>query len=262
MAPLDSEGLGRDVIMGLRFYSRLPTGGSPHQTPNFARIALALPFTSLLIGIVPSLLLLAGSALGLPDLYVAFLAIGSAVLVSGAMTEDALGDSADGLAGGQTPQKRLEIFKDSRLGTYGVTAIIIFMGLRVATLSALLAHGALPAITVWLAAIIVARSSALWLTLALPTARADGASASSGPVSKTSFLIGAGFAALLALILAAPFTGIFGLVLCFAVIAATAWAWSRMCLNLVGGQTGDLIGGLQAALEIVALSTFIIFVGS
>ena len=41
---------------------------------------------------------------------------------------------------------------------------------------------------------------------------------------------------------------------------AVAWGWTTLCRRLIGGQTGDLIGALQALLEIAALTAFMIFV--
>lgn len=257
-----SHDLLTDLIMALRLYSRLPTGSSAHLAPNISRFALALPFASVIIGLVPSLILFLGYLLGLPPLYVTFLAVAGAIIVTGAMAEDAAGDSADGLVGGQTPTRRLEILKDSRLGTYGVTAIVLLIGLRVSVIVALFAQGVHLAILLWLAASILARSAAIWLTRSLPPARTDGASAASGRVSKKSFWIGSVFAALLAFVMAAPWVGVLGLVVSFGAIVVVTWGWGKICDRLVGGQTGDLIGALQAALEITALSAFIIFVGA
>ena len=50
--------LADDIVMALRFFSRLPTGDRPHELPNLSRIALALPFASVLIGFVPVLVLM------------------------------------------------------------------------------------------------------------------------------------------------------------------------------------------------------------
>ena len=46
-----------------------------------------------------------------------------AIALTGAFHEDGLADSADGLGGGQTPARRLEIMKDSRLGSYGALTL-------------------------------------------------------------------------------------------------------------------------------------------
>lgn len=247
--------------MCLRFYSRLPSGESAHQTPSLTRMAPALPFASLLIGVGPALLLFVGTVIGLPPLFAAALALALSALITGAMAEDALADAADGLFGGQTIARRLEILKDSRHGTYGVTALVLFLVLRVTALGALVTVSPFAAACVWLAASISARSGALWLTLKLPTARPDGVSASTGQVSRNSFIAGAVFALLFAFILAAPFTSIAGFIAALALQVLVSLGWARLCARLVGGQTGDLIGALQGLLEIAALSAFIIFVG-
>src|SRR5690606_11874493 len=89
-------GLGADLVMALRFFSRLPTGDSPHQAPDMNRMAMALPLASLIIGAGPALLVALGAAIGWPPLFAATLAVALMVIVGGGMTEDALADSADG----------------------------------------------------------------------------------------------------------------------------------------------------------------------
>ena len=106
--PLSSDyRLGDDLLMGLRFFSRLPTGPAPHRRPNLNRIALALPFTSLVIGIGPALLLLGLEWVNVPHLFAAALAVAVLIVVTGAMSEDALADSVDGLFGGHDVERRL-----------------------------------------------------------------------------------------------------------------------------------------------------------
>lgn len=247
--------------MGLRFYSRLPTGGMEHEKPDLSRMAPALPFASFFIGIGPALVILLGAALGMPPLFISALGVGAFVLVTGAMAEDALADSADGLFGGQTIERRLEILRDSRHGTYGVCVLVLFLLLRVAALSALITSSPLAAAGVWMAATILARSGALWLTMRLPPARHDGISAAAGSVEKLPFYIGVGFAIIASFIFAAPFAGIVGFGTGIVAAGLVIVGWTRFCGKMVGGQTGDLIGALQALLEIVALSAFITFMG-
>ena len=245
--------------MGLRFYSRLPTDDRPFEKPDLTRIALGLPFTSFVIGIGPALLLLLGALVGLPGLMAATLAVGAMIAVTGAMGEDALGDTADGLIGGSTIERRLEIMKDSRHGTYGVSAMVLFIAVRITALGSLAAINPLAAAGVWLAVTILGRSGALWLTVDLHPAREGGASASVGRLRRGGFLIGAGFAALLAFVFAAPFTSLLGVVLAVLVAAGVALGWSQICRRLIGGQTGDLIGALGALIEIASLTVLMIF---
>lgn len=223
---------------------------------------MALPFASLIIGIGPALVLLFGTIIGLPPLFAAALAVASSVVVTGAMAEDGIADAVDGLFGGTTIERRLDILKDSRHGTYGVSALVLFLVLRVSALASMAAILPLAAAAIWLATSIIARSGALWLTLKLPPARRDGAASTAGRVRKVPFLIGLGFAAGISAILAAPFAGIIGIVVAGVLMVIIAFGWASLCKRLLGGQTGDLIGALQALLEIAALSAFIILVGS
>lgn len=251
--------LAGDLVMALRFFSRLPTGERRHERPDLTRMARALPFASLVIGLVPALVLMLGAWLGLPSHFAAALAVAALVVATGAMPEDALADAADGLFGGASIERRLEIMKDSRHGSYGVAALALYLLLRVLALGAVAAVNPLAAAGIWLAAGIVARSGALWLSVELPAAREGGASASVGRVTMRDFGIGAAFAMPLALVLAGPFVGIAGLLLAAGAAVATAWAWTRACRRLLGGQTGDVIGALHALIEVAVLTAFLVF---
>lgn len=249
-----------DLVMALRFFSRLPTGTRPHERPELNRIAPALPFASVVIGLGPALLLLGASLLDLPKLFAAALAVGAAVLVGGAMPEDAIADAADGLFGGTTRERRLEIMKDSRHGTYGVSALCLLLILRVSALAHLAAIEPLAAAAIWLAATLLARSGALWVSVALPFARPDGISASAGRVTKPAFAMGGVFALILALILAGPMLGLVGYIVGVVFAAAVVVGWTLLCKRLVGGQTGDLIGAAQALIEVAALTGFLLLI--
>lgn len=255
-SPATDGGVIADLVMALRFFSRLPTGARPHVVPNLDRIARVLPFASILIGIGPAILLLIAIAGGIPFLFAAIAAAACSAIVTGAMSEDAAADSADGLFGGGTAERRLEILKDSRHGTYGVLAIVFVVGLKVAALSSLAAHGGLVAASVWLAATLLARSGGLYIAMALPPARISGASAAAGRLSRNAFGFGLVLALVIAAVLAVPFVEPLGLLLGVSIAAVIALGWTRLCDRLVGGQTGDLIGALQALLEIALLATF------
>ncbi len=248
-----------DFVMGLRFFSRLPAGDSPHETPNLSQMAPAVPFVSLAVGFLPAMLMMALCWMTAPAFLAAAMGVGLMVILTGAMPEDALADAADGLFGGTTIERRLEIMKDSRHGTYGVVAIALYLLLRVTALGSIAAINPLAAGALMLATTIAGRSGSLWLSADLPPAREGGASASVGRVSKRAFAVGAGFALVLVFVLAGPFTGILGIAfaLLAAVGVATGWVWA--CRRLVGGQTGDLIGALHALIEVAVLTMFVLF---
>jgi len=256
--PAGEMRLGDDLVMGIRFFSRLPTGAAPHRRPNLSRIALALPFTSLVIGLGPALLLLGLEWLNVPHLFAAALAVAAMIVVSGAMAEDAIADSVDGLFGGHDVEQRLAIMKDSRHGTYGVCAIAMLLLLRVTAIGSV--GDPLEAAGTWLAATVMARSGALWLTVALPAARVGGAAATAGQVTRQAFGIGAVFMVVLSFVLAGFAVSVLGLAVAYGLGALVVWGWVTLCRRLIGGQTGDLIGALMALIEVAVLTAFMVFV--
>jgi adenosylcobinamide-GDP ribazoletransferase len=249
-----------DLVMGVRFYSRLPVPGLPHEVPDLGRMAPLLPLVSAILGALPAVVLVVGIWLGLPSVYAAGLAVALGLLITGAMAEDALADAFDGLFGSAIPERRLEIMRDSRHGTYGVAALCLLLLLKVLAIGAIAAVHPLAGAGAWLAAAILARSTALYLPVALPPARLDGASAAAGRVSRPAFAFGALIAAIATLVLAGPATGIIGVTLALILAAAVAIGWTLLCRRLVNGQTGDLIGALQALVEIAALTVFLAIV--
>ena len=256
--PAGEMRLGDDLLMGIRFFSRLPTGAAPHRRPNLSRIALALPFTSLVIGLGPALLLLGLEWLNVPHLFAAALAVAAMIVVTGAMAEDAIADSVDGLFGGHDVEQRLTIMKDSRHGTYGVCAIATLLLLRVTAIGSI--GNPLEAAGTWLAATVMARSGALWLTVALPAARVGGAAATAGQVTRQAFGIGAVFMVVLSFVLAGFAVSVLGLAVAYGLGALVVWGWVTLCRRLIGGQTGDLIGALMALIEVAVLTAFMVFV--
>src|SRR5690606_33375660 len=91
--PATQVNFADELLMGLRFYSRLPTGDAPHRRPNLDRMALTLPLTSVLIGVIPVAVLLLTEWAGTPTFFAAVLAVAAFVIVTGAMSEDALADA-------------------------------------------------------------------------------------------------------------------------------------------------------------------------
>jgi adenosylcobinamide-GDP ribazoletransferase len=244
--------------MALRFFSRLPSGSSPHERPDLARIAPVLPLASLLIGAGPALILAAG-AQAMPPMLAAALAVAALVLAGGAMAEDALADSADGLFGGHTVERRLEIMKDSRHGTYGVAALCLLLIMRVVALGSIAALNPFGAAALWLGTQVAARSGALWLSAALPPARREGASAAAGTVPKAAFVRGLALALVVFAALLWPNTAWPAIILALVVAGVTALLWTRLCRRLIGGQTGDLAGALVALLEVAFLVVLVCF---
>ncbi len=252
----------------IRFYSRLPVPAlagetDPHAPPDFRTVPRALPFAALVIALPAALVLLGAGLAGLGGLLSATLAIATLAVTTGALHEDGLADSADGLFGGRTPEGRLEIMKDSRLGSYGALAMGIALLLRVAALALIVdRQGPVAATGIFIIAAMVSRLSGVHLLAMVPSARIDGASAAVGRPSMRTALIGyaIGSAVAIALdgLLDLPH---WGLVLGFLLMSLNAPLVRRLCLRLIGGQTGDIAGATQQLDEIAIYLGFALVLG-
>jgi adenosylcobinamide-GDP ribazoletransferase len=247
----------RDFVQMVRFYSRIPMPKLPfeadaHAIPDFTTATRMLPLAGLLIGLPCALTLCLAATLGLPVLVAAAIAVAVAVLVTGAFHEDGLADTFDGLGGGWTPERRLEIMKDSRIGSYGGAALILALILRVAALSALMDETTpLAAGLLVLAAAGLSRTMGLTPVAMLPAARSGGFSSTVGrPTMRIyglamtlSLFITGGLMGIADVPLWGAATGIIlGLLLTGAMIV-----WSMRAIH---GQTGDIAGACQQMSEI------------
>ncbi|MDG4474872.1 adenosylcobinamide-GDP ribazoletransferase [Thiovibrio frasassiensis] len=94
---------------------------------------------------------------GLPPLVSAVLLVACGAWLTRGLHLDGLADLLDGLGGGQTPERRLAIMKDSATGAFGVIGLVLLLGLKVVCLASLLANGGQYLFFVLLAAPVAAR---------------------------------------------------------------------------------------------------------
>ena len=237
-----------DLKIGLVFLTRLPL---THQLPiakgQLSQALWVAPIVGIAVGLLGAGVYGLAQTLNVPPLPAATLAVAATVLVTGGLHEDGLADVADGFGGGATRQRKLEIMRDSRIGTYGVCALILSFMLRVAVLTNLEETAAVAAALV--AAHAAARAPLAAFMRLVPTVRPDGMSADAGRPPQASAVVaillgavslgfGLGFAA-----------GVVAIVLLCATFGFMAW----LCLRQVGGQTGDVLGALEQIGEIAVM---------
>ena len=239
--------LRSDLISAAMLLTRLPVRGRP--TDPAARAAWAWPLVGLAVGLVSSLLGLTVHAIGATPAVAATLTIAASVMLTGALHEDGLADTADGLWGGHDAARRLEIMRDSRIGSYGVIALVLVLLLRWSLIATALIQGQV--LPVLLAAAIASRTAMAVLMRWQPHARADGLSRGAGrPPANAVWiaLVPAGLALL-------PF-GVAGLAA--AVLAALVLAGlGHFVRAKIGGQTGDVLGAAQQLTEIAILAVLV-----
>jgi adenosylcobinamide-GDP ribazoletransferase len=109
----------------IRFFTRLPVPGwVGHSTEALNRSARYFPAVGLLIGGIGALVFLGASYLW-PSSVAILLSMAATIYATGAFHEDGLSDTVDGLGGGWEKLRILEIMKDSRVGSYGVVAMVL-----------------------------------------------------------------------------------------------------------------------------------------
>ena len=128
-----------DTARSVAFLSRVPVP-QRHFTGHDGRLSRAVrafPLAGVLIALPAAALAAVLSAIHAPPALLAFAALALQVLVTGALHEDGLSDSADGIGGGRDRDSALAIMKDSRVGSYGAVALILSFGLRASAIAAL-----------------------------------------------------------------------------------------------------------------------------
>lgn len=242
----------RDVIADLRiavsFVTILPVASSkPAGDGAVARATWALPVAGLLVGLAGAAAYAIASRLGLTPGPAALLALATTVLVTGALHEDGLADTADGLGGGRTRERKLEIMRDSRIGSYGVCALILSFGLRWSALAAIANPWAVA--LALCAAHAAARAGVPALMSLVPPARPDGLSASAGSPPGRSVAIAFAVGTLALALALGPGKALVGLIL----LSLAGLILARLAVRQIGGQTGDILGAYEQIGEILIL---------
>ena len=238
----------RDVITqfltAASLLTRLPLPGF-HWPEHPSRAVWAFPLAGLLVGFVAILAGVLALRLGLSPEGAAALALGAQILATGALHEDGLADTADGFWGGSSPERRLEIMRDSHVGSYGVLALILFGLLRWLALSLALGAGDWRGILV---AATLSRAVMPPVMAFLPQARDSGLARSMGATPPLPAALSVAIAFLIGLFL----LGSGSLPMWpAAMLAAGGVAW--IARVKIGGQTGDVLGAVQQSAEVAVL---------
>lgn len=241
-----------DIALCLVFFTRLPLPVFDFRGRTLAAAIWAAPIAGLAVALVGSIVYGLAAACGLAAAPSAALALGSIVLATGCLHEDGLSDVADGFGGGGTREKKLDIMRDSRIGSYGAAVLGLSLLARWSALSEL--GGAAHVLCALIAAHMASRGMAGAFMHLLPPARTDGLAAGAGPVSAETAAIGMALGAAALLLL-----GIGGALMTALLLAIVFWAFRSLCLRQIGGHTGDTVGALQQFGEITVLLAASVF---
>jgi adenosylcobinamide-GDP ribazoletransferase len=228
--------VAEELVGAVMVLTRLPIGGLSRPAIEPSACVWAYPLVGIFIGAVGGAVFSVGSFLTLPPLISAICAVG--------LHEDGLADTADGLGGGRSRERKLDIMRDSRIGSFGALALILSVTLRVAAASTLAQPA--PVITALIVAAVAGRGAMILPLLALQPARNDGLAAPLAATSRSRLWIGLLLTTFVALLphglpawLAAAAAG------CF-----VAWLARRQ----IGGYTGDILGAVEQVAECAAMT--------
>ncbi len=234
--------------IALMLLTRLPAGRLPAAVPNMAQAAWAYPLAGLVVGALGAVILAACAALPAP--LAAGVVVAGSLLITGGLHEDGLADVADGFGGGQTTARKLEIMRDSRIGSYGTLALIVSVGMRAAALALMIPQGFAHAAAALIAIECASRAGLPAVLRFVPAARKDGlgqaAAGVNGLHAGIAVIIGAAALTLLGLMAALMVGSAMVLVLLLMVALAR---------HQIGGQTGDVLGAMQ---QVCALAAWLV----
>lgn len=233
----------------LRFLTVLPVASSPDaMAPDWLVRALKyFPVVGVLIGLLSTVTLLVAGYFW-NDFLAALLAVAASMAVTGALHEDGVADTADAFGGGRSVEQRLEIMKDSRIGTYGTLALGLSVALRVAALAELPTWAAVTGLIAAHAlaratpAIVMRRLSYSGDTAAMKVEYAE------TPLrdNEWAVLLAVCVVAILPLVFVSISAAAAGVGLAALLVVGMMAAARR----LIGGYTGDVLGAVEQVCEI------------
>ncbi|SFR18144.1 adenosylcobinamide-GDP ribazoletransferase [Poseidonocella sedimentorum] len=229
-----------ELRLALMLLTRLPSGQLAEPAPSLAAARWAYPLAGLVVGLGTwagfALMLALGGTPGMA----ALAALLAGALLTGGLHHDGLADFADGIGGGRDRAHCLEIMRDSRIGSYGVLALVLVLALMGTSIAAL---GDRATIAPFLALACASRLFMLGAMTWLPPARADGLGHSAAGSGARALLPGLALCALL-ILFAGP-----AMVAALAPMALIVFTTARLARRRIGGQTGDVLGAVQLLTE-------------
>lgn len=254
LAPFDQ------IIVATAFCTRLPL---PHRHHAKLQHALwALPVPGALVGFVSGAALWAVMELDLSSWIAAILALMVSAILTGALHEDGLADVADGFWGGATPERRIEIMRDSRIGAYGVLALVLTTSLKIALIAEIADFwGAQPVWMMFIAIHAIARSGLSAAMAVMPMASQEGVAVYAGRPSVLSGLIALILGIAVAW-LSLNVTPIWMPAVLAGVAVSVLALVSLIAYRKIGGITGDVLGAGEQGGEVACWMALAILIGS
>ena len=238
----------QDLAAAFGLLTRLPFGRLAPDGTDYARAVWAYPVAGAAVGLLGAIAYALCARIGLPPAIAAFWTLAAMVLITGALHEDGLADTADGLGGGRTPQRRLEIMRDSRIGSFGALALMFSLLIRGAAIAEIADPGDVAAALIASGAL--GRAAIITVLRMARPARPDGMAAALADIPPGAAVAGWAIAIAITALLLPARTGL----LVLAAAALTGMIFARLARTRLGGHTGDILGAAELTAECAVLS--------
>lgn len=255
----------RLFVIATIFLTRIPLklSGTVSES-EISNASRYFPLVGLLIGTIASLTLLLFSVV-LPVEISVLLSLVVSLFITGCFHEDGLADTADGFGGGWDADKKLAIMKDSRLGTYGVSALTVALGLKYVCLFWLAELSLELAVIALLTAHTLSRFLSLSLAYSLNYVQEQQASKTK-PVAQNISLSGLVFMFISSLMVLGALTFFVAVPVMWWVVITLVLFGVRQWLiyffkQQIGGYCGDALGAAQQVFELSCYLLIITLVG-
>jgi len=241
------------LLLALSFFTRIPINLSAEITPiQLSKASRYFAVVGIFVGVICSLMYMVSEAY-LPKSMAILIAMATSLLITGAFHEDGWADVWDGFGGGWSIEQKLNIMKDSRLGTYGAAALFVILMLKFQSLMAL----ASPIMALILAHTL-SRVVATSLIYSMPYVAVD-ATSKVKPVaqelSKNSLMI----LLITGLVVSLWFLPLVDCISLFVILFIFRSLLAFWFNRQLGGYTGDCLGAAQQSSEIVIYLSLLIF---
>ena len=246
----------RDVAVSLAFLTRIPAerlGLAPTDGADLRGAVRSFPVAGALIGLAGGILLLVTAALKLPPLAAALVVVTGLALLTGALHEDGLADTADGIGGGSDAASRLSIMRDSCIGSYGALALILSVGLRASLVAAFLPEAPLAGLFALVTAESLGRAAIVHNWAELPPARPEGLAGGVGRPDQETLRMALVAAIVIGLVGGTLAAGPIAAIVALAAAALVATSFASFSLHRLGGHTGDTLGAVEQLTAIAVL---------
>ena len=245
-----------DFFASLMFFTRIPVNWKffSEKPPNLTSAAWSFPLIGYLIGTISGLIGDLCIIMNLSIFLSCTIAIAFSVIITGAFHEDGLADMADGFGAGGSPEKINKIIHDSRLGTYGTTALTLGLLIRLGLAINLVELGY--SLILILSSSIASGKLSIIFTRNYFTVSTFSKTGSIIETVSTKMLI---IASLIWLIPVVYFFPFWSVLIGVFFISGVIFFIGKMSEKKIGGITGDVLGAIAITTELVFLLGIIIY---